>query len=833
MSQLKFALRSLTKTPFLTAVAALSLALGIGANAAIFSIFHQILLRPLPVSEPDRLVNLGAPGPKPGSQSCNNAGDCDEVFSYPMFLDLQRAEGPFSGVAAHRTFGANVAIRNQTRGAEGMMVSGSYFSVLGVRPSLGRLITEADDRTIGEHAVAVLGHGYWTTHLGGDPTVLDETIVINGRPMTVIGVAPPGFDGTTLGTRPDLYIPITMRATVNTWFDGFEERRSYWAYLFARLKPGQDIDAARSEINTVYRSIINDVEAPLQEGMSDQTMGRFRAKQLTVEPGQRGQSSVDEDARTPLLLLFGITGLVLLIACANIANLLLARGAGRSQEMAIRGSLGASRGRMLTQLLMESCLLALLGGVASLIVARGTLGAITSILPPDVAVGMQFELKTAAIVFTALLSIGTGLLFGMYPALHSTRTDLSSVLKASSGQPSGARSAARFRTALVTAQISLSMALLVGAGLFIKSLANLSRVELGLEPENVVAFSVAPDLNGYETEDMRVFYDRLEQELAAVPGVVSASAGLVPVLSGSNWGTDVSVQGFESGPDIDSNSRYNEVGPGYFQTLGMNLLSGREFTVADDQDAPKVAVVNQAFAQKFGLDEREVVGTLMSTRSRTDELDMQIVGLVQDASYSEVKGDVPPLFFIPYRQGQNLFAMTFYARTGTDARTVMRQVPDLIKRLDPNLPVAQLKTMTQQVKESVFLERLIGTLSSAFALLATILAAVGLYGVLAYTVAQRTREIGLRMALGADGSRVRRMVLSQVTRMTVVGGVIGLALAFGLGRAARSMLYELDGFDPTVVVLSLIGLAVVAVAAALAPAFRASGVDPMQALRYE
>lgn len=834
MPSFKTALRALTKTPFVTAVAVLSLALGIGANAAIFSLFDQMLLASLPVQEADRLVNLAAPGPKPGSQSCNQAGDCDAVFSYPMFRDLERAGGSFAGVAAHRMFGANLAYEGRTVNGEGMLVSGSYFPVLGLRPALGRLLGPDDDRAIGAHFVAVLSHDYWERGLGADPGVLNGTIVINGQSMTVVGVAPRGFEGTTLGAQPDVFVPITMRGLMNPGWEGFENRRSYWAYVFARLAPGVTIEQARSEVNTLYQGIVNEVEAPLQEGMSDQTMERFRTKEIAIEEGHRGQSSLHRDARTPLVMLMSITAVVLLIACANIANLLLARGAQRAPEMAIRGSLGAGRGQLLAQLLAESCLLALLGGIASLFVAYWTLGFIGSMLPPEASGTVAVELRPAVVLFAAGLSVGTGVLFGMYPALHTTRADLVTILKANTGQPAGARAAARFRTSLVTVQIALSMALLVGAGLFIKSLVNVSRVDLGMETDNIVTFRISPELNGYGFDGARDLFERADEELAAIPGVTGVSLSIVPILSGSNWGTDVSVEGFESGPDVDQNSRLNKIGAGYFSTLGVPLLAGREFTQADVGDAPNVAVVNEAFARKFGLDPRQAVGKRMSTDPRPGaELDIQIVGIVQDAKYAEVKQVIPPLFFTPYRQEGGIGSMTFYLRTAVDPAPVLRAIPEVIERLDPNLPVEDLKRLEQQVRESVFLDRMISTLSAAFAGLATLLAAIGLYGVLAYAVAQRTREVGLRMALGASAAVVRRMVLRQVARMIVVGGVIGIFGALALGRGARSLLYDLEGHDPTVVGGAVVLLASVALMAGYLPARRASSVDPMQALRYE
>jgi predicted permease len=822
----------LAKAPVITAVAVLSLALGIGANAAIFSLFDQMLLQALPVLEPGRLVNLANPGPKPGSQSCNQAGDCDEVFSYLMFRDLEeQARDGFVGVAAHRLFSANLAYANQTVNGQGVLVSGSYFPLLGVQPALGRPLGPDDDRTVGAHFVAVLSYRYWRSRLGGDPGVLNQTLVINGHPMTIVGVAAREFEGTTLGARPDVFVPITMRGEMSRGFEGFDNRRSYWAYLFARLRPDVTIQQARAEINTIYRAIINDVEAELQEGMSEQTMARFREKEITLEEGFRGQSSLHAEVATPLILLLAITGVVLLIACANIANLLLARGANRSQEMAIRGSLGASRPQLVRQLLLESCLLAVFGGVAGVVVARWTLALIVSILPPDLPDSLALTLQPSAMLFAGLLAIGTGFLFGMYPALHSTRPDLMTVLKGSSGQPSGARAAARFRNALVTAQIALSMALLVAAGLFIKSLVNVSRVDLGLTTENVVTFGVSPVLNGYERAESRAFYERVEEELSALPGVTAVSAALVPILAGSNWGTDVNVQGFEGGPDVDDNSRFNRVGPGYFRTLGMPLIAGREFTTADRLEAPRVAVVNQTFAKKFGLDGPDAVGKFMGTSD--DELNIEIVGLVRDAKYSEVKQEVPPLFFTPHRQEEGVGFLSFYVRTSVDPRQVLRAIPGVIRRLDPNLPVEDLKTLEQQVRDNIVLDRVIGILSTAFAMLATLLAGVGLYGVLSYAVSQRTREIGLRMALGADGGRVRAMVLWQVGRMTLIGGVVGVLAALGIGRVSSSLLFGMEGHDPMVVALVVFLLAAVAIGAGYVPAHRASRVDPMRALRYE
>ncbi len=830
---LKLAFRRLFKTPFVSIVAITSLALGIGANAAIFSLFDQTLLQPLPVPRSGELVNLSAPGPKPGSQSCGQAGDCEDVFSYPMFKDLEKQQTVFTGIAAHVSFGVNLAYRGQTMSSGGMLVSGSYFPVLGVQPALGRLLGPDDDRNIGTHFVTVLSHGYWTTRLGANTNVLNDTIIVNGQSMTIVGVAPRGFTSTTLGSEPNVFVPISMRGLMSPGWKGFDNRRSYWAYLFARLKPGTSIDQARAAMNGLYRPIVNDVEAPLQRGMSDATMGRFKTKQLVMEPGARGQSSMHRQARTPMLFLLAVTGIVLVIACANIANLLLARGAGRATEMAVRLSIGATRRHLMTQLLTESCVLAVLGGMAGLVIARWTLALIASILPPGVTDSLHFELQRNVVLFAGAMSIATGLLFGLFPALHSTKPDLVSAIKAQAGQPSGARAAARFRTSLVTAQIALSMALLVAAGLFVKSLVNVSRVELGVKVDNVVTFGISPELSGYDRPKSMTLFGRTEHELSGIPGVTGVAAASVPLLAGNNWGNDVSVEGFKRDADTDANSRYNQVSAGYFRTLGIPLMAGREFTEADTATAPKVAIVNEAFTKKFNLG-RNAVGKRIGTEEDRSKLDTEIVGVVQDAKYSQVKQTVPPLFFRPYRQAENgVGSLNFYVRASGDTAPVLRSLSGVMARLDPTLPLEDVKTMPQQIRENVFMDRMISTLAAAFALLATLLAAIGLYGVLAYTVSQRTREIGLRMALGADAARVRGMILKQVAWMTLVGGVLGIVGAVFLGRGAEALLYELKGYDPVVMVSSVVLLTIIAFCAGYIPAYRASRVHPMQALRYE
>ena len=830
MINFRLAARSLLKTPLVTTVAIVSLALGIGATAAIFSIFEQVVLRPLPVAEPDQLVNLLGPGPKSGSRSSNNAGGVESVFSYPMLRDLEAAPSAFSGLAGHCAFGANLAYGGDTLSGEGMLVSGSYFEVLGLRPALGRLFDRDDDRTPGGHPLVVLTHDYWTTRFNASRTVVGETLIVNGQALTIVGVAPRGFAGTTLGQDPQVFVPISMRALMSPGWEGFENRRSYWVYLFARLAPGSSSEQAATAINLVYRSIIEDVEAPLQTGMSEATLEQFRAKEIELESGWQGQSSLHEEVRMPLLLLLGVTSFVLLIACANIANLLLVRATNRSGEIALRLSIGAQRYQVVAQLLAESLVLAVVGGVFGLLVAQGTLRLLAALLPANSELGLQFALGPSAGLFLAVLTLVTGLM-GLFPALHSTRGQLVSSLKNLAGQTSISRVANRFRAVMVSLQIALSMALLISAGLFTKSLLNVGRVDLGIDVEHIAGFGLSPELNNYTPIESRALFERVESEIKALPGVRDVAASVVPLISGSNWGSNVTVEGFAADSDTDTNSKFNEVGPGYFRALGIPVLSGREVEPRDVLDAPKVAVVNETFARKFDLG-RDAVGKRMQIGSG-GELDIEIIGLVQDSKYSEVKEAAPPVFFVPYRQNEEVGAINFYVRAASDPKQLLASLRALISRLDPELPIENLQTMSMQVNENVLLDRILSMLSAAFAILATLLAAIGLYGVMAYSVSQRRREIGLRIALGASTGRVRGMILRQVGWLTLLGALAGGAAALGLGKIAGSLLFGLEGHDPEVFVLSAVVLAMVALGAGLLPAQRAASVEPMRALRDE
>jgi predicted permease len=797
---LRYAVRMLTRTPGFTLVAVLTLALGIGANTAIFTIVNALLLRPLPYAAPERLVMVW-------QDMRARGGPADEWASPGNYVDWSRDTTVFAGVAAIGGWRPTLTGGAEPEPIPGEQVTYEYFSVLGVSPAIGRAFRIEDD-VPNAARVAIIGDGLWKRRFGGDPSIVGRTVSLSGDPHEIIGVLPPGFRPIVASQSGEIWRPLRINRA--------NPARGAIIYrAIGRLKNGMSLDRAQAAATALARQL----EAAHPE--ANERVG-FNLQPL--------HDRVVGDIRPGLLALLGAVAFVLLIACANIANLLLARAAKRTSEMAVRLSIGANRAQLIRQLLSESLILAALGGLVGLLVAKWTLYLIAALLPEEASQTFRLELDPTVLLFAAALTIGTGLLFGLFPALHSTRPDLLTTLKGQAGQPSGAKGAARFRTSLAVFQIAISMALLIAAGLFVKSLANVSRVDLGLKTENVVTFGISPELNAYTQERSQALFTRMEETFSGLPGVTGVTAAVVPVLSGSNWGTDVNVEGFKRGPDIDSNTRFNMVGANYFKTLGIPLLAGREFTDRDAAKAPKIAIINQAFAKKFNLGDNPV-GKRMSDDD--DKLDTEIVGIARDSKYSEVKDAVPALFFVPYKQTERIRNITFYVKTAGDPSELIAQVPRVMQQLDPNLPVEELRTLEQQAQQNVFLDRFISIMSTSFAVLATLLAAVGLYGVLAYTVSQRTREIGLRMALGAAPARVRLMILRQVGLMTVSGAFIGLLVAIWIARTAEEMLFEMKGRDPVVFAAAALTLAFVALAAGLIPAHRASKVDPMTALRYE
>ena len=819
----RYAARSLTRRPLLAGAAVVSLALGIGINTAIFSAFERVLLRPLAVPASDQIVNLASPGPRPGSTSVSGAGPRDATFSYPLFRDLEHVPGVFTSVAAHRDMPVNLSFGGETVRGRAELVTGRYFSTLALPPAAGRLITDADTR-IGAPRTVVLSHRYWAQRFSRNPAAVNETLRINGETATIVGVATEGFDGTTPQWLADVFVPASQDAAAR-----YENRRDHWLYVFARLRPDVSREQAEARLKPPFAALIRDVEFPIQQAeLHGREPNAFLARTLVLEDGSRGSLSGRENVQIAMALAFLVSGLVLLIACGNVANLLLGRMIGRSAEVAVRLSLGASPGRLLRLLLAEACLLSLAGSALAILVARVTLNATLAMLPADVP--FRFEFNGTVLLFSLAIGLGTGLLFGLFPALHALRSSGTVQLSRDGARLSGSRAASRFRASLATGQIALATALLAQTGLFIVSLVNVTREDVGVDSRGLITFEINPALNGYVHARSMALFEQLEDRLAATPGVMSVSAATIPMLGGSFARNTVTVEGFAAGADDDVAVNYTHVGEEYFKTLGIPVVNGREFTRSDNDASPKVAVVNESFTRRFGLGANAVGKRMALGRNRP--LAIEIVGVVRDTKYNDIRQRAVAQFFLPYRQVE-AGSLTFYVRSALDSALMAKAIVSTMKSLDPNLPVETLRTMEAQVDTRIAPTRVLTSLASAFALLAIVLAGIGLYAVLAQSVAQRVREIGIRVALGAHSGDISSMVVRQVGRMTVIGIVFGLGAAIAIGRLARTLLFGVESANPALLVAAAVGIVCVAAAAAAIPTWRAVRVDPVVALRAE
>ena len=827
LQDVQYALRVLAKAPVFLVVAVLSLALGIGANTAIFTLTDQILLRSLPVKNPQELVMLSAVGQHYGSNQGMNR------ISYPMYQDFRTRNTVFSGMFCYREANLSFVYHGRTERISGELVSGNYFPVLGVQAILGRVFTAKDDLFQGAHPVAVLSYGFWRSRFAGDPGVINSKVIINGYPFTIIGVSQPGFSSIDPASAPQVRVPVSMAGKLTTYLE-LNERRSRWVTAFGRLKPGVSVAQAKAGIQPLFHQIIRDEVKMAAFAKASPSMKKaFLQMSMNVLPAANGRSYLRRQFSAPLVVLMATVSLVLLIACANVANLLLARAAARQKEIAVRFALGSGRWRVISQLLTESLILSLAGGLAGLALAFGIDKALLGFLPPSttpLAISSTPDFRVLA--FNLMLSLLTGILFGLAPALQSTQPDLAPMLKDQATAVAGG-SGRNTRRALVIAQVSLSLMLLIGAVLFTRSLQNLKNLDPGFNTSNLMAFKIDPTLNGYKPERTKSMYGRLEESLNAMPGVESASLAVMPVLEGNEWDQWVTIDSYTPKVGELPDPHMNFISPGYFKTMQIPLLAGRDFRVTDTLTSDKVCIVNETFAKRYfgtvnALGHKIGMGIDPGTKT-----DITIVGVARSTRYEGMRDEIPIEMFRPYRQLEFATNITGYIRSARTPEDIFNAVRKTVRDMDSNVPVFDTVTLERQMDDSLVTERLVATLSSGFGLLATLLAAVGLYGVMAYTVERRTREIGVRMAIGAATRDVLWLVMREVVQLLAVGIIVAIPAACLLGRYVRSQLYGIEPVDALSIAAATVGIALVAVTAGYVPARRAARIDPIQALRYE
>jgi predicted permease len=826
---LRLALRGLRRSPLFAAVAVASLALGIGANTAIYTLIEQILLRQLPVRAPDELVMLYQQGPHPG----NNMGI--RMNSYPMYRELQRRAQPLAEVVARRILQTSVSVDNQTERLDAELVSGNYFTMLGVAPAAGRVFSSAeDDQVYQGHPVVVLSYDYWMRRFNGDRGVVGSKMLVNNYPMTVVGVSAAGFSGLDPTRSPQIRVPILMMPVLTpewTWLK-MDDERSRWVQVFARLTPGYTVESAAAPLQTLFLQIRREeMTLPGAKDWTGYMREQFMKGQIRVAAADVGYSPIRNDFSLALLVLMGMVGLVLLIACANVANLLIARAFARQKEIAVRLSLGATRRQLVRQLLTESLLLALLGGALGLGLAVVMTRALLAVVPVEGAPLMVQPTPNLSVLgFTALLTCATGIVFGLVPALRASRPDTWGTLKDTVGALAGTGGSLFLRKGLVAAQVALSFLLLFGAGLFVQSLQNLKGTNTGVQLDNLVTFQVAPALSGYDDDRTGQFYRQLQDRLRGAPGVTSVGYAAVAILAGDEWDSTMSVEGHTAKDGEDMQAFMNQPSPDYFKTLGIPILEGRDFTDRDSAKEPAVAIVNKQFADHFFPGQSALGRHLGWGNGPQTKLNIEIVGVVANALYEGPREGVRRQVYIPSWGKQS---RAFYVRTATPSSAAFGTIRAMVRELDAGLPIYAMKTLEGQLDETLMTDHVVASLSAGFGALATLLAAIGLYGVMAFVVARRRKELGIRLALGADPGQVVWIVMKEVLVLLAIGLAIGLPAAIGLGRFVGSQLYAIQSSDPWMAVATTAVLAFVSTAAGFVPARRASQIDPNLALRYE
>ncbi|HVT97389.1 MAG TPA: ABC transporter permease [Acidobacteriaceae bacterium] len=825
---IRYGLRTLRKNPAFSLVAVATLALGIGANTAMFSLLDQIVLRLLPVQQPERLMKVTIRGNNYG-----NTYGADRI-SWPMFEDLRDRNQVFTDMFCRFPITVTVGYQDRAQQVMGELISGSYFPLLGVGAALGRTIAPDDDKVPDSQPVVVLSYSFWRNYFNADRSIVGRTIELNGHSMTVIGVAQRGFDGVELGNPAQMFIPIMMKTEMTPHSDGLKDRRRRlaWVGAYGRLKPGITAEQAQSSLQPLLHSILQmEVQQPDFRSFTNDDRLRFLRNRIEVVPGS--DNGLRDTMQRPLWILIALTAAVLLLACASLANLLLARATVREREMAVRLAIGAARGRIVRQLMVETLLLSGAGvllGLALAFLADHLL--VLTFLPANQAT--EFAVSPVpdirVLAFTLGMLLVTSLAFGLMPALRGSRTAIAPSLQERSG--SGSAASVPLRRLFVVAQVALSLLLLVGAGLFVRTLRNLRNLGPGFPTRHLIEFTLDPSLNGYSNDQTESFYERLNTNLQTMPGVSAVGLSSMPILKGYAWQN--AIIGQESGAPQREQPVLSQIGPGYFSTLGIPILEGREFT-DQDRGPQMVAVINQSFAKRY-LPPGDPMGRrfgLVDDQKPDLRPNIQVIGVIPDTKYRDLRETPPPQAYFSYLQGTNFRFMTVYLRTQGDPRDLENALRERMRRFDPRVPLVDLQTVDEEIGWSLTTERLIASLSTVFGALAMLLAVIGLYGVMAYTVTRRTREMGIRIALGATRSRIIGMVMREASFMVLVGLATGAGLALALTSLIRNQLFGLNPHDPWTLFGAAFSLAVAAGLAGFIPALRASSVDPTNALRRE
>ncbi|HWZ11513.1 MAG TPA: ABC transporter permease [Acidobacteriaceae bacterium] len=829
----RFAVRQLRSAPGFAITTVITLALAIGANTAIFSLLDQALLRLLPVRDPRQLVLLEGTGKAWEGRTSTHGGATEAYFSYPMYRDLRDKSQAFDGLIATDQVQVGVAYNNQSNLANGEMVSGNYFDVLGVRPAIGRAMTQQDDITKNGSPVAVLSFNFWKNHFGSDPKIVGQTITINGHPFQVIGVAAPGFKSVIWGGAADLFVPITMKPQITPGWDDLDRRTARWMNIIGRLKRGESAEQAQASLAPLWHSLRAD-ELKAINSHSPRFIDEFLNKsRLLVLDGAKGFSYQRDDLRTPLLVVTGMVILVILMASVNVASLVLVRSAARTREFSMRYALGAKRFRMIQQLLIEGLLIGISGGVFALMVAPVATRLLLSRMPQGGnEPAFSGQLDTRVLLFNFVVAIAVSLIFSLAPIAQFWKPDLVGPMKSQSAGSTGGR--LNFRRVTVGLQIGLSLLLLTCSGLFVRTLRNLRAVDVGFATDHIIQFGMDPVLAGYSPTQLVPLHQRILDKLTGLPGVKSVGATDDPELAGDDEGGNISIQGYTPRDEEDMDVEQPVVTTSYLSTMQIPLIAGRNFTDQDDLTHPKVVIVNEALAKRFFGGTQNALGKMIGSGGGKDrKYDIQIIGVSRNNIHSKVDADPIPTQYRPLLQQAQPRNLTYYVRTYTPPEQAINTIRQSLQQIDSKLVPDTMRTLDAQIDDNISSQRIVAMLAVGFGLLATLLAAIGLYGVLAYSTTQRTREIGIRMALGSDRMGVVKLMLLDVLKLAGISIVITIPVALLLTRTLQSQLYHVSPADPAVLAAVTVIIAAVAFIAAAIPARRAASIDPSKALRSQ